>query len=116
MVACAMARVLTPPSAWPSSQRIASPLVAAIPHRHTNRSPCREDRDIPIDILRQLSALASDEAVRLIWITDPAARRDIPGGVADAARGSESAPQPTIGRDALKPRGFVTCVLWAPAR
>jgi hypothetical protein len=54
----------------------ASPLVAAIPHRHTNRSPYREDRDIPIDMLRQLSALASDAAVRLIWLTDPAARRD----------------------------------------
>ena len=53
----------------------ASPLVAAIPHRHTNRSPYRED-DIPIDMLRQLSFLASDAAVRLIWLTDPAARRD----------------------------------------
>ncbi|HEV7356357.1 MAG TPA: hypothetical protein VGN99_00075 [Steroidobacteraceae bacterium] len=54
----------------------ASPLVAAIPHRHTNRSPYQEDREIQIDVLRQLSALTSDAAVRLIWITDPTARRD----------------------------------------
>jgi hypothetical protein len=53
-----------------------SPLAAAIPHRHTNRSPYQGDRAIPIEVLRQLSTLASDAAVRLIWITDPAARRD----------------------------------------
>jgi nitroreductase len=54
----------------------ASPLAAAIPHRHTNRSPYRGDRTIPMDMLLKLSALASEPAVRLIWITDPAARRD----------------------------------------
>jgi hypothetical protein len=54
----------------------ASPLVAAIPHRHTNRSPYQGDRSIPIDIFNLLSALASDATVRLIWITDPGARRD----------------------------------------
>lgn len=54
----------------------ASPLAAAIPHRHTNRSPYQGDRGIPRDLLLQLSALAGDAAVRLNWITDPAARRD----------------------------------------
>ena len=54
----------------------ASPLAAAIPHRHTNRSPYQGDRSIPIDMLNLLSALASDATVRLIWITDPRARRD----------------------------------------
>jgi hypothetical protein len=54
----------------------ASPLAAAIPHRHTNRSPYQGDRSIPTDMLLKLSALASDTAVRLIWITDPASRRD----------------------------------------
>ena len=57
-------------------QADASPLAAAIPHRHTNRSPYQGDRSIPIDVLRQFSALSSDAAVRLIWITDSAARRD----------------------------------------
>jgi hypothetical protein len=57
-------------------QADASPLVVAIPHRHTNRSPYQDDRSVPIDMLDQLSALASEAAVRLIWITDPAARRD----------------------------------------
>jgi hypothetical protein len=54
----------------------ASPLAAAIPHRHTNRSPYQGDRSIPVDALLQLSALAGDAAVRLTWITDSAARRD----------------------------------------
>ena len=53
-----------------------TPLAAAIPHRHTNRSPYQGDRDVPIDMLHQLSALASDAAVRLVWIADPAMRRD----------------------------------------
>jgi hypothetical protein len=53
----------------------ASPLAAAIPHRHTNRSPYQGERSIPIDMLHQLSSLAIG-AARLTWITDPAARRD----------------------------------------
>jgi nitroreductase len=54
----------------------ASPLAAAIPHRHTNRAPYQGDRSIPMDMLRQLGALAGDASVRLIWITDPHERRD----------------------------------------
>jgi hypothetical protein len=57
-------------------QADASPLAAAIPHRHTNRSPFQGDRSIPTDMLLKLGQLNSDAAVRLIWITDPAARRD----------------------------------------
>jgi hypothetical protein len=57
-------------------QSDASPLAAAIPHRHTNRSPYQGGRGMPIDTLRRFSALADDAAVRLIWITEPAARRD----------------------------------------
>lgn len=57
-------------------QADASPLAAAIPHRHTNRSPYRGDRSIPMGMLLKLSSLASEAAVRLNWITDPAARRD----------------------------------------
>jgi hypothetical protein len=53
-----------------------SPLLAAIPHRHTNRNPYRDDRSVPIETLQSLSALADDGAARLIWITDPKARRD----------------------------------------
>jgi hypothetical protein len=53
-----------------------SPLVAAIPHRHTNRSPYQGERRVSDEILNQLSALASDARARLIWITDPLARRD----------------------------------------
>jgi hypothetical protein len=53
-----------------------SPLAAAIPHRHTNRSPYQGDRSIPIDMLQQLDSLASGAGPRLIWITDPAARHD----------------------------------------
>ncbi len=53
-----------------------SPLAAAIPHRHTNRSPFQGDRSIPSDMLHQLSVLASDSAVRLNWVSDPAMRRD----------------------------------------
>jgi hypothetical protein len=53
-----------------------SPLVSAIPRRHTNRSPYQADRSVPDAMLEQLRALASDGAVRLTFLTDPAARRD----------------------------------------
>jgi hypothetical protein len=54
----------------------ASPLVAAIPHRHTNRTAYREDRTPSNEQLALLRATAGEGAVRLIWITDPVARRD----------------------------------------
>ncbi|HEY2677695.1 MAG TPA: hypothetical protein VGI65_12060 [Steroidobacteraceae bacterium] len=53
-----------------------SPLVAAIPHRHTNRSPYQGGRSVPNEALASLQALAGDGAARLVWITDPGARRD----------------------------------------
>jgi hypothetical protein len=53
-----------------------SALVAAIPHRHTNRSPYQGERRIADETLGELTAMASDSAVRLIWITDAVARRD----------------------------------------
>jgi hypothetical protein len=53
-----------------------SPLLAAIPHRHTNRSPYEGERRISAETLHQLTALASEPETRLIWITDPLARRD----------------------------------------
>jgi hypothetical protein len=59
-----------------NKQADASPLAAAIPYRRTNRSPYQGERAIPIDMLHQLSALSVEEAIRLMWITDPAARRD----------------------------------------
>jgi hypothetical protein len=57
-------------------QAYASALAAAIPHRHTNRSPYQGDRSIPIEMLGQFSALAGEAAARLVWITDPAMRGD----------------------------------------
>jgi hypothetical protein len=53
-----------------------SPLVAAIPHRHTNRTAYREDRTPSSEQLALLSSTAGEGAVRLIWLTEPAARRD----------------------------------------
>jgi hypothetical protein len=53
-----------------------SPLLAAIPHRHTNRSPYREDRNLSDAQLDLLRSTADDGAARLIWVTDPPARRD----------------------------------------
>jgi hypothetical protein len=63
-----------------------SPLVAAIPHRHTNRSPYQGERRIPDETLHQLSALASDDRARLIWITDPFARRDFASATVAATK------------------------------
>jgi hypothetical protein len=53
-----------------------SPLLAAIAHRHTNRGPYQGDRSIPNETFELMRTLTRDDAVRLIWITDPKARRD----------------------------------------
>jgi hypothetical protein len=65
---------------------VVSPLAAAIAHRHTNRSPYEEGRHVAVESLNQLTAMAGesvaresvagDSEARLIWITDPGARRD----------------------------------------
>jgi hypothetical protein len=59
-----------------AQRRQVSTLVAAIPHRHTNRSPYQGDRGISNETLHELAAVASDSGARLQWITDPLARRD----------------------------------------
>jgi hypothetical protein len=70
------------PSGWVASISLAgrppetSPLAAAIAHRHTNRAPYRQDRHISGESLNQLTATAGESPARLIWITDPGARRD----------------------------------------
>jgi hypothetical protein len=53
-----------------------SPLVTAIPHRHTNRHPYEADRPVSAETLGQLSAIAENGGARLTWIRDGAARRD----------------------------------------
>jgi hypothetical protein len=53
-----------------------SPLIAAIPHRHTNRTPYREDRFPSGQQLDLLRSTAREGAVRLIFLTDPQVRRD----------------------------------------
>jgi hypothetical protein len=53
-----------------------SPLIAAIPHRHTNRTPYREDRFASGQQLDLLRSTAREGAVRLIFLTDPQVRRD----------------------------------------
>jgi hypothetical protein len=63
-----------------------SALVAAIPHRHTNRFPYQGDRRISDETLNQLTALASDGEVSLIWITDPPARRDFASATVSATQ------------------------------
>jgi hypothetical protein len=75
-----------------------SPLFSAIPHRHTNRGPYQGDRPVPDETLDRMRTLANSDAVRLILITDPGARRDFADAtvaatesiVADAAMVSDS--------------------------
>jgi hypothetical protein len=64
-----------------------SPLLAAIPHRHTNRAPYEPDRAIGADRLAPLTALADQEpGLRLILLGDAGARRDFAAATVDATR------------------------------
>jgi hypothetical protein len=53
-----------------------SPLVAAIPHRHTNRYPYQADRPVSAETLGRFNTLVDHDGVRLTWIADSTARRD----------------------------------------
>ncbi len=54
-----------------------SDLFAAIPLRHTNRGPYRPDAVIAPEALARLSRLAFGDDVRVAFVTDAAARRDL---------------------------------------
>jgi hypothetical protein len=55
----------------------ASPLYAAIPARHTSRGPYDGDRPVPPEMLARLAALGAEEpGVKLLLLTDPAARSE----------------------------------------
>jgi hypothetical protein len=68
-----------------------SPLAAAIAHRHTNRSPYEEGRHVAVESINRLTAtagesVAGESGARLIWITDPGARRDFASATVSATQ------------------------------
>ena len=62
------------------------PLIAAIPFRHTNRGPYRPDAPVSPEVLDRLADLASGADVRVVFVTDPAARRDLGALIVEATR------------------------------
>jgi hypothetical protein len=62
------------------------PLVAAIPNRHTNRGPYRPDEAIAPEVLKRLADLAAGEDVRIVFVTEPAARGDLGALIVEATR------------------------------
>jgi nitroreductase len=58
-----------------ASQPSPDPFFDAIPRRHTNRGPYRET-PIPLERLQRLTDLVSSPTVRLVLVTDAAARRE----------------------------------------
>jgi nitroreductase len=63
--------VLRPTPASPGA------LFAAIAHRHTNRGPYRPDQPVGAETLHRLTGLVSDDVVRVIFVTDKAARSEL---------------------------------------
>ena len=61
-------------------------LFAAIPLRHTNRGPFRADAPLPADAMTRLADLASGPDVRVVLVTDAAARRDLAALIVEATR------------------------------
>ena len=59
-------------------------LFAAIPLRHTNRGPYRPDQPIGPDRLRRLADLATSGDVRIAFVTEDAARRDLGALIVEA--------------------------------
>ncbi len=52
-------------------------LFYAIPNRHTNRGPYRADQSVDGEGLKRLSALATNDAVRVVFIEDASARAEL---------------------------------------
>ena len=80
---------LSPPGAAPRRDLVATldlapaspqadPLVEAIAIRRTNRAAYDPGRSVPVEVLSEMSALATDEAsVRLLLFSEPAERRKL---------------------------------------
>jgi nitroreductase len=61
-------------------------LFAAIPLRHTNRGPYRRDRPVAADQLRRLADVAAGGDVRVAFVAEEPARRDLGALIVEATR------------------------------
>lgn len=61
------------------------PLFEAIPNRHTNRGLYR-DREPGSGVVTGMTAVAGDENVRVVFLSDPGARRDMADLIIDATQ------------------------------
>ena len=85
---------LSPPDTPVSAARVVlqtragerDPLFAAIPNRHTNRGPYRPDAAIAPELLKRLADLASCADIRIVFVTEPAARSDLGALIVEATR------------------------------
>ncbi len=68
-------------------------LYAAIPRRHTNRGPYRPDHPVAPDALRRFADLAASGDVRVAFIADDAARRDLGMLIVEATRAIVDDPE-----------------------
>ena len=59
-------------------------LFAAIPRRHTNRGPYRPDQPVAPEELRRLAGLASGGNLRLAFVAEEGARRDLGALIVEA--------------------------------
>lgn len=66
-----------------AGQAMRDPLFEAIPRRHTNRGLYRE-RPVAPAKLRQLEELANSEQVRVVFITEPLARKELGAAIVAA--------------------------------
>ncbi len=75
------ARVVLEPS-----PEIRDPLFSAIPLRHTNRGPYRPDASVAPDRLRRLADIAASGDVRVAFVAEAPARRDLGALIVEATR------------------------------
>ena len=61
-------------------------LADAIPNRHTNRGRYRADQQIPSNVLSALSDMVDNRDVRVAFVTEPAARRELGDIIVDATQ------------------------------
>jgi hypothetical protein len=68
-------------------------LFEAIPHRHTNRGPYREDQAVGADRLHRFTNLITDDTVKVVFVEDARARGDLGALIVEATRRIVGDPQ-----------------------
>ena len=75
------------------SKEVRADLFDAVPRRHTNRGPYLPDQKVAPDRLRRLADLAQSDGLRVVFVAEDAARRDLGALIVEATHAIVDDPE-----------------------